>query len=72
MNSDELVGYYQHYPMNIDKYNNLRQSGNCLDIRICLIDKDFNAVGVYGSNLKNTIVKNCRTWLRDAKYKGLL
>ena len=72
LNSDELVGYYQYYWMNIDKYNNLRHSGNCLDIRICAIDKNFNAVGVYGCNVKDTIIKNCRTWLYDAECKGLI
>ena len=72
LNSDDLVDYCPHHSMNIDKYNNLRHSGNCLDIRICAIDKNFNAVGVYGCNVKNTIIKNCRTWLHDAEYKGLL
>ena len=46
--------------------------GTILDIKVCTIDKNFNAVGVYGCNVKDTIIKNCRTWLRDAKYKGLL
>ena len=58
--------------MVIDKYNNLRRYGNLLDIKVCAIDKNFNAVGVYGCNVKDTIIKNCRTWLYDAKCKGLI
>ena len=58
--------------MVIDKYNNLRRYENLLDIKVCAIDKNFNAVGVYGSNLKDTIVKNCRDWLHNAEYKGLI
>ena len=72
LNSDKLVDYCPHRSMNIDKYNNLSHSGNCLDIRICAIDTNFNAVGVYDCNVKDTIVKNCRTWLYDAEYKGLV
>ena len=72
LNSDDLVDYCPHHSMNIDKYNNLSHSGNCLDIRICAIEKNFYAVGVYDCNVKDTIIKNCRTWLRDAQDKGLL
>ena len=72
LNSDKLVDYCPHRSMNIDKYNNLSHSGNCLDIRIFAIDKNFNAVGVYDCNVKNTIIKNCRNWLYDAECNGLL
>ena len=53
--------------MIIDEYNNLRRYGDHLVIKIRVINKNFNDVGLYDS-----IVKNCRTWLRDAQYKGLL
>ena len=58
--------------MVIDKYNNLRRYGNLLDIKVCAIDKNFNAVGVYDCNVKDTIIKNCRTWLYNAQHNGLL
>ena len=72
LNSNKLVDYCPHQMMDIVKYNNLRRYGNFFDIKVCAIDKNFNAVGVYGSNLKNTIIKNCRTWLHNAQYNGLL
>ena len=58
--------------MVIDKYNNLRHYGNLLDIKVCAIDKNFNAVGVYDCNVKDTIIKNCRTWLHNAECNSLL
>ena len=27
---------------------------------------------IYGCNVKDTIIKNCRTWLYDAQNKGLI
>ena len=72
LNSDKLVDYCPHHMMDIEKYNNMSRYENLLDIKVCAIDKNFNAVGVYGCNIKDTIIKNCRTWLHYAQLNGLL
>ena len=66
-NSDKWVDYSPHQMLVIDEYNNLRRYGDDLVIKIRVINKNFNDVGLYDS-----IVKNCRTWLLDAECKGLL